>query len=149
VSGAYLLVLVMLLCGWLGARLRAFPAGAADTMNQFVIAVCLPAMILKLIPEIHFRRELLLLAVTPWLLLPVAVALIVALARLFAWPRTVRGALLLCVPLGNTSFLGFPMVDALLGRQAVGLAVVYDQLGSFFILATYGLFVLGAHGGSR
>ncbi|MEY4583313.1 MAG: hypothetical protein RL701_8016, partial [Pseudomonadota bacterium] len=49
--------------------------------------------------------------------------------------------------LGNTSFLGFPLVAALLGDDAVKYAVVYDQLGSFIALSSYGLFVVAYFGG--
>ena len=45
---------------------------------------------------------------------------------------------MLVVPLGNTSFLGFPMIEALLGEKAVSYAIIYDQIGSFIALSTYG-----------
>jgi malate permease and related proteins len=58
----------------------------------------------------------------------------------------VRATLLLVVPLGNTSFLGFPAVEALLGRSHLPVAVVYDQLGSFLALVTFGTVVAGRAG---
>jgi predicted permease len=56
---------------------------------------------------------------------------------------------LLLVALGNTSFLGFALVPALAGEDALQLAVAYDQFGSFLILSTFGLVVLGLYGGER
>jgi predicted permease len=50
------------------------------------------------------------------------------------------------VPLGNTSFLGIPMVSAFFGQKAVPYAVLYDQLGSFLALATYGSLVIAFYG---
>jgi len=55
--------------------------------------------------------------------------------------------LLLCVALGNTSFIGYPMVRALLGEAALPYAVVYDQFGTFVLLSTFGLYVLARYGG--
>ncbi|MEM7182359.1 MAG: AEC family transporter [Spirochaetota bacterium] len=49
-----------------------------------------------------------------------------------------RSCLLLLVPLGNTSFLGIPMVESFFGKNHIPYAILYDQLGSFLILATYG-----------
>src|SRR5690606_10353459 len=49
--------------------------------------------------------------------------------------------------LGNTSYIGYPMVEALLGAQALPYAVVYDQFGTFVMLSTLGLVVLARYGG--
>ena len=57
--------------------------------------------------------------------------------------------LLLCVPLGNTSFLGYPLTRAMLGEAALPFAVVYDQFGSFLMLSTWGIWVLARYGGDR
>jgi predicted permease len=59
------------------------------------------------------------------------------------------GALLLLVPLGNTSFLGIPMIEALRGNESIIYAVVYDQLGSFFGLAVYGVLIVSIFSGGE
>ena len=55
--------------------------------------------------------------------------------------------LLLAVALGNSSFIGYPMVRALLGDEALPYAVVYDQFGTFVLLSTFGLYVIARHAG--
>ena len=82
----------------------------------------------------------------PWALLALTAAAVLLLARLFRWPRQTTGSLLLLAPLGNTSFLGFPMVTSLLGEAALPYAVIYDQLGSFLALATWGAVVIALYG---
>jgi len=67
------------------------------------------------------------------------------LARLLVWDRPTTGCLLLVVPLGNTSFLGIPMVKVFFGEAAIPYVVLYDQFGSFLALATYGSLVLGLY----
>ncbi|HEX3594450.1 MAG TPA: AEC family transporter [Polyangiaceae bacterium] len=146
-DAAFALILVSLGAGFLVARLGAAPAGAADALNRFVIYVCLPALVLRLVPKLRVEPGLAVLAIAPWALLAVSVALVLVAARLFRFSRHVTGALLLCAPLGNTSFLGFPMIGALVGPDAIRHAVVYDQAGSFLILATYGLFVVARFSG--
>jgi predicted permease len=142
VDPALAVILTSLVAGYVAARLRVFPDNAADSFNRFVIYVCLPTVVLRLVPKLTLHRELAVLMVTPWVLLVLAAGFVTASARVFGWRREVHGALLLCVPLGNTSFLGFPLVSALLGPDAVRYAVLYDQVGSFLILATYGLVVV-------
>lgn len=68
-------------------------------------------------------------------------------SRLLGIDRQRQGVLLLCVALGNTSFVGYPMVRALLGEPALPYAVVYDQFGTFVLLSTFGLYVLASYGG--
>lgn len=144
---ALLVILTALAAGYVAARLRVFPDNAADSLNRFVIYVCLPAMVLRLVPKLGFERDLTVLVAMPWLLLGLAAPLLLWVARAAGFRREVLGALLLCVPLGNTSFLGFPMVSALLGAESVRYAVLYDQLGSFLIVATYGLVIVARFGG--
>jgi len=146
-NAAFALILVSLGAGFALARFRALPPDAADTLNRFVIYVCLPALVLRLVPKLTFEPGLAVLAILPWALLGVGVAVVLASARALRFSRTVTGALLLCVPLGNTSFLGFPMIAALVSPDAVRLAVVYDQAGSFLMLATYGLYVVARYSG--
>lgn len=119
---------------------------AADALHAFVIYICLPATIWKLVPGLRFEPELWLLAAIPWAALIAAALSLLGLARLKGWSRSVCGAMLLCVPLGNTSFLGFPVISALLGESALRYAVLYDQLGSFLALSTYGLMVAARFG---
>jgi len=133
----FLLILAYLCIGVMLRRLPAMPQNSGIALNMYVLYVALPALILKNVPQLQFSAELLIPAVTPWLLLLAVVATVLLLSKLLHWPREVTGALLIVLPLGNTSFLGFPMTEALFGSEAIPYAVVYDQLGSFIALASY------------
>lgn len=142
----FILTISFLLIGMGLRRLPQFPEDAAQVLNLFVIYVSLPALVLLKVPELTFTRQLLVPAFMPWAMLLVSAAVIVALAKIFRWDNETLGALLLLVPLGNTSFLGIPMVRAFFGEQGIPFAVLYDQLGSFLALATYGSAVLAIYG---
>src|SRR5690606_1397271 len=60
-----------------------------------------------------------------------------------------KGALILTAGLGNTSFVGFPLLEALYGPESIQWGVLIDQLGSFLVLSTLGLFVASTHGFRR
>lgn len=145
-SAELLVIVVLLVAGQVAARLSALPDNAPDTLNRFALYVALPAQILLLVPKLTLRPELAIVAITPWILLLLSIGLVFAAARVLRFRDEVTSALLICVPLGNTSFLGFPMVSALLGEDALPIAVVYDQLGSFVILSTYALIVVARRG---
>ena len=148
-TDAFLLILFMLALGIALQRLRLFPDNAAETLNLVVLSVCLPASVLRFAPRLHLDWSVLAIALVPWLLLLATVVLVGGVTRLLKLRRDEHAVLLLCVALGNTSFLGYPLVSALLGDAALPYAVVYDQFGAFLILSTFGLFVLARYGGDR
>jgi predicted permease len=144
---ALIFVLVMLVLGKACAAARLLPENAADVLNGFVLYLCLPAAVLRFAPQLEFSPQVLGVIAVPWLLLALTVALVSGFARVVRLDRDERAVLLLCVPLGNTSFLGYPLTEALLGADALPYAVVYDQFGSFLMLSTWGLWVLARYGG--
>jgi len=142
----FVLTISFLLIGMGLRRLPLFPQNTAQVLNLFVIYVSLPALVLIKVPELVFSKELLAPALMPWFMLVVSAVLVLALAKLCGWQNDTKGALLLLVPLGNTAFLGIPMVRAFFGEEGIPYAVLYDQLGSFLALATYGSAVLAVYG---
>jgi predicted permease len=135
-----------LLIGIIIRRIPKFPAETGNVLNLFVIYISLPALILLKIPDLPFDKNILFPAIMPWGMLLFSAALILILSKLLKWNKNTTGCLLLLIPLGNTSFLGVPMVEAFFGPKAVSYAVLYDQLGSFIALATYGSIIIAIYG---
>jgi malate permease and related proteins len=141
-------VLLLLLLGVLLGQLRALPERTADVLDTVLIRVSLPGLILAVVPGVEVDAELLVPAVVAWATLALTAVTMWLLARLARLDQRTTGTLLLVVPLANTSFLGFPAVEALLGADHLPAAVVYDQLGTFLALATYGAVVAARYGGT-
>ncbi len=139
-------VLGLLACGVLVGRLRALPSGTDQVMDRLVIVLALPGLVLAKVPELELDASTLVPIGVAWGQLVLLAGIILALSRARRWSRTTTGTMLLCAPLGNTSFLGFPAVEALLGAAHLPFAIVYDQLGSFLTLATWGTFVAARYG---
>ncbi len=133
----FYLILACLGIGLLLRRAPGMPADSAIALNGYALNVALPAIIIANLPLLEVSSALLIPALTPWLLMLLVIALLLTLARLLRWSREITGALLIVVPLGNTSYLGYPLVQSFFGQQAMPYAVVYDQLGSFIALAAY------------
>jgi predicted permease len=147
---ALVLVLSLLTLGYLARRLGRYQDEAANALNRFVIDLCVPAVLLRVVPTLHFRWELLVMVLTPWLLALVGFAFVRLSSRLVKMDGHVQAALILCTTIGNTSFLGFPLCSALLGEQSLSYAAVYDQLGTFLLLSFIGPIVVArAAGGHR
>ena len=146
-ADAFILILSMFAVGYAFARRKVLPENAADVLNRVVLYLCFPAAILLYLPRLHFERGVVGLAATPWLLGLAAWGMLWLAARRFRFRPDVYAALLLCTLLGNTGFIGYPMVRALLGEEALAYAVVYDQFGNGLILSTFGMVICARYGG--
>jgi predicted permease len=119
------------------------PVDFAKSLNFFVIYVSLPATVLLQVPKIHFDLSAIGVIVTPWLLVPIVMGIVMMMTR--DHPPHVRAALLLVMPLGNTSFVGIPIIHTLLGEEAIPYVLMYDQFGTFLILSLYGAAVIARY----
>ncbi|MBF0186960.1 MAG: AEC family transporter [Magnetococcales bacterium] len=143
------LISLLLLAGYGFRRLSAFPEETAKVLNQFVIHVSLPALVLARMPEMQWSGNVWIAMIMPWIMLSLAVVLVWSVGQLMAWDRPTRASLYLLVALGNTSFLGIPMVQVWFDEAGVPYALLYDQLGSFLALSTYGVFIVAWFSGSE
>ncbi len=143
----FLLIGIFVGIGALFRRLPAFPAQTGHVLNMFALYVALPAVILLKVPLIRLSGDMIIPAVAPWAMLLLSVTLVLAGCRMFRWSRETTGVLLLVVPIGNTSFMGVPMVMAFFGERGIPPLIVYDQLGTMLMFATYGSFILALYGG--
>ncbi|MBX3021762.1 MAG: AEC family transporter [Bdellovibrionales bacterium] len=150
----YLLLLpVCLLAGFLLQRRRVWPDNASVVLNTYVIWISFPALMLTQVPnmlrKIEFTRELFIPALAAWIGFALAAVMILTLARKRNWNRATTGALILTAGLGNTSFVGFPLIEALYGNRGLQYALIVDQAGSFLVLSTLGMLVAGIYSGSK
>lgn len=125
-----------LILGALARRSGRFPAATPVALNAFVLNVALPALVLRAVHRLAFAPGLLAAAATPWLIFLMAWVLFHGLGRRLGLSRETAACLVLTGGLSNTAFVGLPMAEALLGHDALGVAVVVDQLGSFLVLST-------------
>jgi len=135
-------IIALLLIG-IALQKASAPVDFAKSLNFFVIYVSLPATVLIQVPKIHFDLSAFGVILIPWLLLPIVIALVILMTR--NYPPHVRAALLLVMPLGNTSFVGIPIVHTLLGEEAIPYVLMYDQFGTFLMLSLYGAAVIARY----
>lgn len=123
-----------------------FPQNFSQSLNLFIIYVSFPATILLQVPKINFNSSLILPVAVPYIVLLLSLVFVYLFFKNES--RNTKAALLLLLPLGNTSFFGFPILEALVGTSAIQYGIVYDQFGSFVLLTTYGAFIIAYFSGS-
>lgn len=129
-------VLLIMALGWLARQADALPKGVDRALNDYVYHIAMPALMLSKLAgtrlgEAHL--QLILLNA-----LPMAAFMGLALA---AWKAgfvkaRMAGALMVCGVFGNIGFLGFPVVERLMGADALAEAAI--------VLLAYNLFLFGA-----
>jgi predicted permease len=128
---------------WIAGGLAARRLGAGDrafaALNKFIVWVPLSALVLISLHRLQWESTYWAPVSMAWLAFAGAVAFFVLLGKRFGWPAKTVGALVMTGGLGNTAFVGYPLIRAIYGERAMPLAVLIDQAGSFFVLATAGL----------
>ncbi|MEZ5382810.1 MAG: AEC family transporter [Microthrixaceae bacterium] len=142
-------VALLLALAWAAGRWLTPPGELVRGIDWTILNLALPALVLRTVPDVTLGADAAVPVGVAWAVLVLGAAAVWVVARVVGWSRQLTGALMLVVPLGNTSFLGFPAVEALLGAQALPAAVLYDQLGTFLALSTYGAVVAGAYGAAE
>lgn len=145
------LILLMLcfVAGMLLHHFRRMPANAPAVLNSFIIHVSLPALTLLYVHDLHISGDIGLMAAMGWLLFILSAGFFFLVGRWLNLPRSTVGALILMGGLGNTSFVGLPMIEAYYGHQGLTSGVIVDQLGSFLALSTLGITVAGLYSSGR
>jgi predicted permease len=135
-----ILLAVCLLAGIMLRKTGRFPAATPAALNGFIIHISLPALAILHIHTMKLDMSLALTAGMAWLLFAFAWLLFWSAGKLFQLDRGTAGALILVAGLGNTSFVGLPMIEAYFGKEYLGVGIIADQLGSFMVLSTLGIF---------
>lgn len=134
-----LLIFVCLLLGFFLQKVKDFPPHSYKTLNQFVIYVALPALTLYYVPKIKIDSQLLFPLGVAWLGFLFSALFFYTIGHKFGWSKKLIGCLILTAGLGNTSFIGFPIIEALYGEEGLKTAIMVDQPGTFVVLATLGI----------
>lgn len=140
-----ILIFVCMLAGVAMQRVKAFPANTHVALNHFVIYISLPALALYYIPKIEISSALLYPLGIAWGTFLLSWGFFAALGKRLGWSKKLTGCLILTTGLGNTAFVGFPVIEALYGKAGLETAIVIDQPGTFVVLATLGIIVAAAY----
>lgn len=144
----------VLLSAGIGASSRLLPSNwqrsstpqrsLANACGKYLFTIGIPICIVNFVRSADFSLGILLAPIIAWCAmgLAISVAVLVLSVTQRVRDKKDRASFLLLSYLGNTSYLGIPIVLLLpqLGEKYFGWAVLYDVLGTFF--ASYGLGLL-------
>src|SRR5215813_3671279 len=135
-------VILLFLCLLIGMALRAtgrLPENAHGVLNTFIVYISLPALILVHVHSVSLGPGLLYAVAMPWLLFGAGAIFFWSLSKAMRLSPQTTGGLMLSGGLGNTSFVGLPMIEAFYGASGIGIGILIDQLGTYLVLSTVGV----------
>lgn len=145
-TGAIIAV-AFLIGGIILRSFSGFPAEqAARRVQQYLIQIVLPALALLYIPQIDPSWGLLIPISAAWFTFLISWAIFGFLGHWLRWGKNVTGCLIIVAGLANTSFLGFPVIEGLYGKEGLPIALLIDQGGSFLLVSSLSILVGSLYG---
>jgi predicted permease len=128
------------------SKLRVIQYQHVSWATKWIIYVALPAVAIAKLPKLEMSLEMLapfLSAV--FIFLCSAILFLVVFKKYFTRDQSI--VLTIVAGLGNTSFIGFPLINFYFGEDSLPIAVIFDQ-GSFFLFATAAQYLIATRNGS-
>ncbi len=136
----FLLIGICILAGLLVRKFTKIPADSYKGVNALIINLALPAVSFKYLPHIQWTAALALPALMPVIVWLCGWLYIHSYAKKARLNKQTESGLKLVTGLSNTSFVGFPLILAYFNENALGIAVICDQV-TFMLLTTAGIIV--------
>lgn len=135
--------------GFVLFRIHMMPKDFNRQLTKLLLNVTMPALIINSVLTVSEKASggtvffILLLAIGMYLLLPVLGA---AIAKLLFVPKKQIGLYIFMTVFSNVGFMGFPLISALLGNEAVFYTALFNII---FNLSAYSYGILLIHYGTE
>jgi len=134
--------LLLIFCFLLGIALRVgrvVDDRGPVVLNAVVIYMSLPALAVLYAHSLPLSFELLVPASMAWIVFGMGCVFFHLMGKIFGLDNKTVACLCICGGLGNTSFVGLPMIEALFGTEYLGVGMLCDMAGTFMVLAIPGI----------
>lgn len=133
---------LLAICFTLGVLLRKterLPENTTAVLNAFIIHVSVPALTILSVHNLKPDAKLIYPILMAWVLFALGVGFYKAASRFHPMSDATMGALILSGAMGNTAFVGLPMIEAFYGKEGLPIGILADQMGTFLVLSTFGI----------
>jgi predicted permease len=132
---------ICLLIGICLRHVKSIPQNAHSTLGALILYVPLPAVCLLSLPDLKWNLSLISLALVTWIIFGGAYFFFTKWGAKKNWDKSLIGCMILTAGFCNSAFVGFPIIDALYGKEALKNAIFLDQSGSFLIVSSFGIWI--------
>ncbi len=145
----FLLLGICFILGITFRRFKLLPEHTPSVLNGFIIYISLPALTLLYIHNLNLNWQILVPVSMAWIIFNLAFRIFRWLGKRFKWTKETTACIILVCGLGNTSFVGLPMIEVFFGKEGIPIGLMIDQLGSFLVLSTFGIAVASFYSGTK
>lgn len=135
------ILLLLFIIGVVAQFFTFLPKDLFRKINQFILFLPLPAIVLTKIPFLEITHEVMFPIASAWIIFFASAIFAYLFCKIFDYDKKTMACIILCCGLGNTSFVGYPIIKYFYGEESLQYAIFVDQPGSFLILSTFGVLV--------
>ncbi|MDX1808834.1 MAG: AEC family transporter [Sulfurospirillaceae bacterium] len=126
----------------IGYIFKVLKEDISHELTEFVIYFSLPALALSKIRHLEFNDIIFKVIAISYAAMFIAFVLSLIVGKLLKLSKKDLATFMIVSIFGNTSFVGFSYIESLYSMKEVVYALVYDQLGSFVALLTFGVAII-------
>lgn len=115
-------------------------------LNKIIINLALPALAFLAIRNAEISQSLLAVPLLAHLTMLGIILVGLICSRIFKLSKATTGSLLLTAALGNTAFMGYPVIIGAYGEEQLVKGVFYNELGTALFMFTLGSLIAAYHG---
>lgn len=140
-----IVLFIIVIVGYILRRIKMMDEEFDHKLSNFVIDVACPCLILssvmgKTLPDKHLILPLLAVGFATYFLL---ILVGIFIPKFLPIPKTERGLYSFMFTFGNVGFIGYPVVSAIFGPQAIFYAVILNFPNTLLIFIIGILFIAG------
>ncbi len=140
-EGNLFLVALLLSLSYILKRSGIFKEEHAEVLINYTIYFSLPSLVFLKIRETDFRADTLNVIFLAWFSILFAVLVSLLTGKLLRLDNRTLKSFILVSSFGNTAYMGYPFTYAVFGEEGLKYAVIYDQFGSFTMVASVGYLI--------
>ncbi len=135
-------IFILIGIGFLLRTLRLFELEAAFLFNRFVLYISFPCLVYRSLFYSSPQASLWKIPPLGWSIVSLSfIASFYIAGKFFKLSARSAVSFAMVAAFGNTSFLGYPFIMALLGEKALPPAIFFDQMANFLSVFTVGIFL--------
>ncbi|MEN9448120.1 MAG: hypothetical protein RJA25_1410 [Bacteroidota bacterium] len=134
-------LILLFIIGIIVKYFQILPKDTARQINKFILNVPLPALVLVKIPFLEMSKEVVFPIASAWIVFLGSVIFAYFICKYFKYDKKTMACIILSCGLGNTSFVGYPVLEYFYGGESIRYAILVDQPGSFLLLSTFGILI--------
>ncbi|KZX11667.1 AEC family transporter [Methanobrevibacter curvatus] len=138
-------ILIMILAGYILKKIKVLSFKDAYSLNNLVIYLLMPCMIFNSLyhADMNVFPKLAIMPIIGLICGGLTGLILFVILTIIKFPKVKKWSVLITVILGNTAFLGFPVILGIYGQTALINAIFYDMasLISFLSLSVILMFI--------